>query len=345
MNVKNIKFRASGVGKLMIGSHGLTSKQLELMCDYKNRRDNPTDPTSIVKGLTEGQSLSLINLIEKHENSKLVNLDGVKYKSLTAKQISTMSEYENRRDNPTDPDSIVKPLTENQLEVLNDLIRRNEAPFELSETAKSFVDEMWLQKEHGFRQPLYNREIIKGRVCEEDALELISVVYGDLYLKNLERLTNDFVTGEPDVITKDYVRDTKVNWSIKQFYKIDEKIKEEYYAQGQVYMWLTGTNVFHLDYCLINTPKDLVMDIQRRLFWNFKVGLDGNSMDDAIDELQKTDKEFRRAFLQIEKNHNYDHVPNEQRVKTFTFEYDEGYINELVFRIAAAREYYKTITL
>jgi hypothetical protein len=71
----------------------------------------------------------------------------------------------------------------------------------LPEGAMTYLQELWLE-EHGFydfsiRENL--PQFVKGKTCEEDAIALISQVYGIPMSKNVDRVTKDFITGECDI--------------------------------------------------------------------------------------------------------------------------------------------------
>ena len=62
---------------------------------------------------------------------------------LTDNQARTLDEYMARKNGNG------KPLTANMEKTLADLIAKRDAPFELSQTAKSYIASLWLRLEYG----------------------------------------------------------------------------------------------------------------------------------------------------------------------------------------------------
>jgi hypothetical protein len=91
-------------------------------------------------------------------------------------------------------------------------------------------------------------------------------------------------------------------------------------------MWLTGKQKSLLVYCLVNTPEDMVQDEVRRAHWNAK--------------LLEEDPEL---IEQVTKRHNFDHIPDNRRVKFFEVQKDEQVIEQIKERVELCREYYETL--
>lgn len=342
-----LKFAASTVGKLMIGSHGLTENEQSTLDGLINRRDNFTDPKTILKPLTEKELETLKDLRFRNENGGQ-EVDGKKVRKLTDNQKKKLVEYEKRFANPTDMETVIYPPTDKMLEKITELEAKRDAPFELSKTAKSLVEDVWRYREHGVRDIITSKELAKGILCEGDSLDLILEVDGDYYRKNEQLYENDFCRCIPDAVrTDDMVAEVKTSWSLKQYMNVDlDAIKEEYYAQVQVEMWTTNTTKAKFYYCLVDTPVKMVWELKRRFYWSYHHKPDIFDFHDAFDFLMENDKQFKRSIEQIEKNHKFsDRIPAEQRVKSIEFELDVDYIKELEKRIKAAREYYDTISL
>jgi hypothetical protein len=245
---------------------------------------------------------------------------------ITAKQIEMLAELQARKDGQG------KPLTPKMESDLSDLIAKRNAPPELGATGKSYIKSLWLCLEYGYKEPMVTDVLLKGNMCEQDGMALVTDVYGgdEFRAKNKKNFEDDFFMGTPDVILSKIIEDIKNAWSLKTFAEI-EKPDPVYYAQGQVYMHLTGRRLFRIHHCLINTPAELVYNEQKKFFW--KYGGDENN------------QHFKEAAEQIARNHNFDHIPMEQRVKTFEFEYNADFIAELQSKVILARKYYSTLQL
>jgi len=245
----------------------------------------------------------------------------------TDKQLARL-EYLEERNSGSNPDNN-KPLTANMKAELKALREKVNAPFELSQTAKSFVRDTFLKNEFGFRRPVVTPEILKGQLCEQDSFALLDEAFpldGGIRIKNKTRFNSEDFTGEPDALpTAEIVEDVKTSWDLLTFLNVQEP-PELYLAQGQVYMQLTGRKKFFLRYCLVPTPEELIQDEIRRFFYKFG-GADSS--------------DFKRAEAQIRHNNDLiNDLPPSDRVKTFEFEYNPEYLDELSRRVVAAREYY-----
>jgi hypothetical protein len=205
---------------------------------------------------------------------------------------------------------------------------------ELSATAKTMIEETFLQLEYGARKPVVTREMIKGHLNESEAIRVLDKVmpidaYRKLYTG--QRKFNDYFIGSCDIPLPDAVEDIKNSYDLTTFFKVREStIPATYYAQGQVYMDLWGVDTFRLCYVLTSTPEELIQEEEKSFF--FKYG-----SDESEDYLQ--------ACEQIRSIHEVDHIPAEHRVKVFTFPRDEEYLTELKSRVEKAREYYATLKL
>ncbi len=198
----------------------------------------------------------------------------------------------------------------------------------LSETAKTYVQDYFKEKELGIAKEFWSRYTDKGLQVEDEAIEFASQILGwDFVVKNTERFNNEWVTGEPDVITKDLLADIKCSWDGTTFPLFDKELKsKDYFWQMQGYMWLTGLDRAELVYCLMNTPHEIVEDEVRRAHW--KAAL----IDESL--------ELREA---VQSQHNFDHLPNKLRVKRFIVEKDAEAIESIKAKVELAKEYYEQL--
>jgi hypothetical protein len=198
----------------------------------------------------------------------------------------------------------------------------------LSETAKTYIQEYFKEKELGIKKDIWSRYTTKGIEMENEAIQFAGSMLGwSFVLKNEERLTNDYITGIPDVIYKDLLADIKCSWDGSTFPMFESELKnKDYYWQMQGYMWLTGLDHSQLVYCLMNTPHDIVEDEVRRAHW--KAGY----IDENLD--------LREA---IQSQHTFDHLPNELRIKAFVVERNDQDIDLLKEKIEVANEYYSNL--
>jgi hypothetical protein len=198
----------------------------------------------------------------------------------------------------------------------------------LSQTAKSYIEDLFNELEFGYRKEFSSRYTDKGLEMEDEAIQFASEQFDwDFVVKNTERFTNDYITGEPDINTDNLLADIKCSWSLDTYPMFEAEMKnKDYYWQLQGYMWLTGKTEAELVYCLMNTPLQIVEDEVRRAHW--KAGL--------IDE----DIDLRH---EVQTKHNYDNIPSKLRVKRYIVERDDKAIEKIIEKVEIAREYYKML--
>jgi hypothetical protein len=182
----------------------------------------------------------------------------------------------------------------------------------LSEGAKTHASDVFVSWHYNRREDTYSKYFEKGNAVEEDAITLVSVQTGIFHKKNETNLSNEFLTGTPDLyigsdgIEKaEIIEDTKAAWDVFTFQRT--KLKGESslnYWQMQGYMALTGAKLARLRFCLVNSTPDLIDDEKRKLAYAMRV------MD------RDSDATYIEKCAQIERNMIYDlglflkHNPN-----------------------------------
>lgn len=198
----------------------------------------------------------------------------------------------------------------------------------LSQTAKSYIQE--LAKEHlfGIKKVFKSRYTDKGNEVEDKAIELTEEVLGFEFLtKNDQYFENDWIKGTPDIITTSLIIDVKSSWSGDTFpFFEDELPNSDYFYQVMGYMWLTGKKNALISYCLINTPEEIVNDEIRRTAW-------------GKFEIEPSEETIREVMAL----HNFNHIPKDRRVKAFHVEYNEGVINQMKEKIEHCRTYFNEL--
>lgn len=320
-NIKNVLFRSSKIGVIASGliRHDLTEAQRAEMQRLESLKNDPV-------GLTDNQQSKLNKLLDIPE-SKLTLKQREDIDALTAKNITP------------------KGLTEKQEKTLAEFKDRDGAEPELSQGAKTYVKEVFLQYEKGFKEEITSKHTRKGKQAEEDAINLICHSDGVMYMKNTERRTKHNLTGECDVITEfenlagegsdtiTVVDDLKCSWNPKTFMAAD--LSTLYEWQLRAYMYLYNADIGRIRYCLVDCPPDIYLDELKKFCW----------ANEIIDE---TDPKYADLIAQFESNYLYEHsgkYTKEERVKTYEIERDEQLEGTLLKAIDLALEYYQTITL
>ena len=241
---------------------------------------------------------------------------------ITPKQLQTIAKYEAK-----------ESLTDKQEAELKRLVAKRDAPFELSQTAKTMVRGIWLQREFGHYRPMVVKETLKGDLCEDKAIDILDELMPvkGLRVTNEKNYQNEFFTGTPDLPLEedDLIEDIKCPWDADTFKTAEPD--QDYIAQAQTYMALLKTSKYRLCYVLVNTPEGILEREIKRYYFKF-------GQDEDNEDYQEVAQRLRAA-------HNFDHIPIEKRLKVWTFYSDGSYQAEMVRRVKAARKYYDTLTL
>ena len=198
----------------------------------------------------------------------------------------------------------------------------------LSQTAKTYVQDLVLLEKYGIRKEFSSRYTDKGNEVEDLSIALVNEVLNYKFIyKNDEHFNNEWLTGTPDVNTDEVLIDVKSSWDASTFPFFETELpNKDYFYQLQGYMWLTGKTESVLAYCLIDTPLEMVEDEVRRAHWKLHL----------IEENTELRKE-------IESKHKFGHIPNNRRVKYWFVQRDEQVIEAIKERVELCREYYNLL--
>lgn len=188
---------------------------------------------------------------------------------------------------------------------LDDIMTNGRVKTDLSATAKTVIEKMAIENRFNTPISFTNKYIKKGIECEQDSIDLFNMVFFKALVKNSERKSNEFITGECDLIDGDLIIDIKTSWDIKTFamQRIDPTIYE---WQLRGYMWLYDKPRACTVHCLVNTPLHLCKH------------------DDGV--------------------HEFDHIPPQERVMVGNVVYrDEAKETAMIERIKSCRAYYDEI--
>lgn len=131
----------------------------------------------------------------------------------------------------------------------------------LSVGAKTYIRELAAQEIFGVDFVVSSKVMEKGILCEQDSIDMLNRVRGLSLIKNSERITNGFITGECDLFDASCNRghDIKTSWSVATF-PISETdcIDKLYEWQMRGYMALWDASEWEVNYCLVDTPENLI---------------------------------------------------------------------------------------
>jgi len=221
-------------------------------------------------------------------------------------------------------------LTDIQAKRRDVLQQKMDAKPELSKGAKTYLEGLWVEMTFNRPKDFSNKYTDKGLEVETESMQMANrvlrwgldteVIDGVEFRKN--RLSNEYITGEPDLNIKELLADAKSSWNIHTFPHFKNDIDPAYYAQGQGYLWLTGKDEYQLVYCLVDTPERLILDEIRRQEW-------ANGFIEIPEQLED---EIRFSMT-------FGDIPEENRVKLYKFLKDDEYIFLIKESVTMAREY------
>lgn len=198
----------------------------------------------------------------------------------------------------------------------------------LTQTAKSKLDQIWLTEMFGIQaEPLSwsNLAVKKGIECENDSISIWSEVKQTFCQKNTQRVENEWLTGEADLVFEDNIVDIKTAYSIQTFMSLEEgKVMSSYYWQIIGYLWLYDKKYGSVDYVLTDHSPELLMLEAKKRGWY------------GADETLRLEIE-----AQMDKQFTYPQIPVEDKVKSFLIKPDnlEGEIKKIVKTLEQARDY------
>jgi len=127
----------------------------------------------------------------------------------------------------------------------------------LSKGARTYLNSLAKEAVYGYREEISSKAIRKGIDCEQQSIDLYNSVFFESLKKHVGRLSNDCITGEPDLIKDGYGIDIKTSWSLATFPALPEDCSD-YEWQARGYMCLFDRPRWYIAFCMIDTPEDLI---------------------------------------------------------------------------------------
>ena len=177
----------------------------------------------------------------------------------------------------------------------------------LSVGAKTSITKQAKEFIYGFDERFSSKYTEKGLIVEDRSIELLNSVMFSNYQKNIERKTNEWLTGEADIVTPDQIIDIKSSWSLATFPALSSQGEDKTYEwQLRAYMWLWDLDYSHIAYCLVNTPDHLVGFEDKKL-------------------------------------HQVEHINPELRVTVVKYSRDKALEDKIKFKVDEARKFYDLV--
>jgi len=138
------------------------------------------------------------------------------------------------------------------------LLTNGKDDLKLGASMITYLKKWFAEQKSGVRDEIDSKYFRKGNMCEDEAIDICADRFGlGILEKNMVHFNDEHFNGTPDVITDEFVIDTKCSWDYVTFLDaITSPINKDYEAQLQVYMHLTGIKKAKLVYVLLDTPAE-----------------------------------------------------------------------------------------
>ena len=177
----------------------------------------------------------------------------------------------------------------------------------LSVGAKTAITKQAKEYVYGYDEKFSSKYTEKGLLSEDRSIDLLNSVLFTEYKKNTERKTNDWLTGEADLVTPNQIIDIKSSWSLSTFPCLSAEGENKTYEwQLRAYMMLWDLDHAQIAYCLVSTPDHLI-------------GFEDKAL------------------------HQVDHIAPELRVTLVSYKRDKALEDKIKLKVDEARKYYDKI--
>lgn len=176
----------------------------------------------------------------------------------------------------------------------------------LSVGAKTAITKQAKEFVYGYDERFSSKYTEKGLLVEDSSIELLNSVLFSDFKKNTERKTNEWITGEADIVA-DRIIDIKSSWSLATFPCLAAEGESKGYEwQLRAYMMLWDLDSAQIAYCLVNTPDHLV-------------GFEDKAL------------------------HQVEHIAPELRVTLLNYKRDKALEDKIKFKVDEARKFYDSV--
>lgn len=203
----------------------------------------------------------------------------------------------------------------------------------LSESCKTYLIQSYVLSKYGRIREITTKQMVKGTISEEDSIQLFAHLEGKQYKKNPYRLSNDYISGTPDlhdgedIIECNEIIDIKSCWDIFTFLSnVAEPENDMYYWQIQGYMALCGAKIGTIAYCLVNTP-DSIIEGEKYILLR------------KMDVVTEDDPGYKKEVEKLMANRKFDDIPAQERLLTYSVDRNDEDIAKMYKRVSKCREF------
>ncbi len=214
-----------------------------------------------------------------------------------------------------------------QSEKITELVKKREDAKKvvLSDTCIGYLMEhySWVtQKMVSISKEMDIQSLRKGKIQEPEGIALLSIVDGVIYQKNTQRISNDYLTGEPDIFVGEDIYNAEKVTDIKNSFdypgflkKIHTQVDPTNKIQIQGYLDLCNAPVGEVADVLTDMPEEMINDYRRKLLYRMNVISDQSPA-------------YLEAVAEMERSMYFNGIPKHQRVfkkkvEPFTADYKQ----------------------
>lgn len=216
-------------------------------------------------------------------------------------------------------------LTENQAKERDRLLAKQDSRPELSVGGKTLIQTMFDELVRGIKKKeVKTNQTEKGLMVEDSAINRIAKVNGWGHFINANKLgielRDKYGIGHPDAI-KTNVRigfDAKASYSGDTFPLWDEKLNNKIYDwQAKRLAMMAKFDTWFIAYSLENTPEHLVISEAKKLWYQSSLFHDNGHLFNNEYDLTPVGEKQKQHLNDVFERHNFDHLADWERVKTF----------------------------
>lgn len=199
---------------------------------------------------------------------------------------------------------------------------------ELSETAKKHLYDVYIEAKWGRYDDIMTKEMEKGKIVQDEIMAILSFMEDrvPVYERNTERKTNDWITGEADIVSE-IITDVKASWKPSTFIpNLMGPLPAVYKYQNQGYCWLWNKPSARTVWGLADCPEPILQNERRRLLFHMNVTTD-------------EDPEYKKAVKELERELTFGDIPLSERIIIKKEDRDPEIIKLIPEKVKKARKY------
>lgn len=200
-----------------------------------------------------------------------------KYTEMVDTREAKLQEYDDLKNKETKKAQAILDRIEKLNKQIQDLEPMKDLP-NLSEGTKTHLRKKMIEIRYKRYKDVESKQMTKGKVLEEKAIDLYSLIKGMVFENNKIRTKNEYYSGEIDLPwytkkTMTAISDIKNSWDVFTFWDNENSIKSANKWQGVAYMDLHPTvQEYHIANILLDNTHDAILQELYRESYKWKDG-------------------------------------------------------------------------